>query len=275
MHAVEPYRLGGARLGPHFVTLHWFAEAVVGPFRGWCPPNADGGSVTLEFKSGGGSSTQHLEFAEFSDESCLFCCPQGMGRLDFTTARGEFLLAQSVDVRLGFQALRLSLLAAFTAMALRQGGLVLHAATVLVDGQTHVVVGPSGAGKTTLANAQFSDAFLHDDIAILVQQPGWQVWRQSPVFAEPSPQVPWLSPVAAVHYLSADRSQTCAQRLTASDALGLVATQTVFAGGAAVHAMALALARLVQAVPVFRLAHCLNDGPDRVTSVLRAAVAAH
>lgn len=56
----------------------------------------------------------------------------------------------------------------------REGGFVLHAASVVIDGRAVLFVGPSGAGKTTAANHCEGARWLARDRAVVYPTPlGW------------------------------------------------------------------------------------------------------
>lgn len=68
--------------------------------------------------------------------------------------------------------------AASSAILLRQGGLLIHAAAVELDGQALLFVGPSGVGKTTASSQMRSCAWLAvDRVALVAAQDRWWVWR--------------------------------------------------------------------------------------------------
>jgi len=67
---------------------------------------------------------------------------------------------------------------ASSAILLREGGLLVHAAAVELDGQAVLFVGPSGAGKTTASSQMRGCAWLSvDRVALVPGQGGWWVWR--------------------------------------------------------------------------------------------------
>jgi hypothetical protein len=60
------------------------------------------------------------------------------------------------------------------AIASREGGLVLHAAGVEIDGRAVLFLGPSGAGKTTAANHSLGARWIARDRAAIYPTPlGW------------------------------------------------------------------------------------------------------
>lgn len=55
---------------------------------------------------------------------------------------------------------------------LQEGGLLLHAATVVRDGRAYVFFGPSGAGKTTVTRLSPDDIVLSDDMTLVLPTGG-------------------------------------------------------------------------------------------------------
>lgn len=165
----------------------------------------------------------------------------------------------------------LSVLASTQALALRRGGLLLHGAALVIDGEAVVVSGPSGAGKSTLA-ARFAGAVLHDDVIALAPDQrspsGWAAWSQDGSRA-PSGDLPGEVPLRRLLLFSGDRAHTLSTPILAADALGELAAQTYFAGGAATAPLMAQLAQLVAAVPLGRLSHCLGDSTAAVRAALR------
>lgn len=94
------------------------------------------------------------------------------------------------------------------------GGIMVHAATTVHDGEAYLFFGPAGAGKSTLVHNSPGQLALCDDLSVLTQEDG--VWR-----AWPSPFWDWQGefagtdtttsyPVRAITYLE----QGPATRLT-------------------------------------------------------------
>jgi len=54
---------------------------------------------------------------------------------------------------------------------LEEGGLLLHAATVVRAGRAYVFFGPSGAGKTTVTRLSATDTVLSDDMTLVLPGP--------------------------------------------------------------------------------------------------------
>lgn len=165
----------------------------------------------------------------------------------------------------------LSVLASTQALALHRGGLLMHGAAVVIDGQATIITGPSGAGKSTLA-ARFPGQVLHDDVIAIAPDPraasGWAVWSQDGSRA-PGGELPGEVPLERVAIFSTERSRTFAAPLDTAQALGELAAQTYFAGGEATGMLMSHLANLAAAVPLVRFGHCLDDERSKVEAVLR------
>lgn len=165
----------------------------------------------------------------------------------------------------------LSVLASSQVLALAAGGVLLHGAALVVDGQAIVVSGPSGAGKSTLCS-RFPGRYLHDDIVALVPNSaspsGWCAWSQDG-WRPPSAVLPEWVPLQRLALFSSDRSRTTLCHSPPADALAELAAQTYFAGGAATQSLLANLGALVTDVPIFRFSHSLADSAEHVEQVLR------
>lgn len=65
----------------------------------------------------------------------------------------------------------------YSLLAFRAGGVMLHAAGIIRDGLAHLFIGPSGAGKTTIARLSSQFTILNDDLVILLpEEDGWRVY---------------------------------------------------------------------------------------------------
>ncbi len=162
------------------------------------------------------------------------------------------------------------LLATGYAQVLTRGGVLLHAATLLHRGRAWVVMGHSGAGKTTLAE-RFADTYLHDEYAFLVPDAagGWSVWRYCESRG-PREARPWRVPLAGIAVLSADRSRTAVQPIASADAFATVCVHAYHAGGAAAQAVFDGVLALVRDHPPRHLSHCLGQAPAAVLGALEA-----
>jgi hypothetical protein len=152
--------------------------------------------------------------------------------------------------------LEVTLRAALAARLPLEGGLPLHAAGLVVEGQGTAFFGPSGAGKSTLAAASPHPAVSDEMVAIapagrrgfLLGGAGF--WGTFDGGERP----PVLVPLAALVEL--DRGPAlCVEPLDPTKALRRLVASTLVPPGPRLWSAALAVTgRLVREVPVFRLA---------------------
>jgi hypothetical protein len=127
---------------------------------------------------------------------------------DLATRRLE-LVAPPLPTALSPAALRLLC----ATLLLDAGGVMLHAAGVVVDGRALVFCGPSGCGKTTIARLAGRRRVLSDETTAL--RPSGDGWRAcaTPFFGEGGPvmgQRNGAAPVRALFFL--EKSDTFAHR---------------------------------------------------------------
>jgi hypothetical protein len=142
-------------------------------------------------------------------------------------------------------------------LALREGGIMLHAAGVVHDGHGRVFCGPSESGKTTVARLAGARPVLSDESVVV--RPGADGYRvcATPFFGEAGP-VPTQSrgdaPLAAIYFLR--KSRTFAhRRLARRDAVQRAFSQVFLPKGVAAIAEAILvnLDAMTAAVPCFEL----------------------
>lgn len=108
--------------------------------------------------------------------------------LDAACERGLAVLTRQPPERLDLSLQNLLRVAAAWALARRGAGLLLHAAAVERGGRAVLLLGHSGAGKTTAARLAEADSVLADDAALLTapEREGepWLV-HPGPLWAEP------------------------------------------------------------------------------------------
>jgi hypothetical protein len=155
----------------------------------------------------------------------------------------------------------------------RWGGLLLHAAAVMVDGRVAIVAGPSGEGKTTFARAasRLQGAAILTDERVVLRPRGDRWWAYGTEWVgEGNFANPASGPVAGIYLL--DKSdRDAAMPLSPVRALaGLVRAHfpASWAGNAATQIAD--LERLAVATPCYRLQTALGGrAPDLVCSSLR------
>ncbi|MBM4344766.1 MAG: hypothetical protein FJ100_15475 [Deltaproteobacteria bacterium] len=163
-----------------------------------------------------------------------------------------------------------SWLLSIQALALRHGGLLLHGCSLVKEGRAAVVVGPSGAGKTTLAG-RLPALALHDDIVVLARQgPRWQVWAQD-VYRPFGAAATGAFDLHRILWLSPRRDQIRAQPLGVGSTVMHVLGQVFDADGAAQAPLADAVAALVGTHGAWSLDHALADDDQQLLHALWGA----
>jgi hypothetical protein len=134
-------------------------------------------------------------------------------------------------------------------------GCLLHAATVVRDGQAYVFMGRSGAGKSTVASLAPAGSVLTDEISLLRGDAG--IWRAygTPFWGEFRADGQNRSAPLAGIFALAQAPRHRVQRIPPRQALaGLLGNTLFFAPGREPRERLLGiLAGLLQSVPVYRL----------------------
>jgi len=153
------------------------------------------------------------------------------------------------------------------AIALRHGGVAVHACALCGDRGAVVVAGRSGAGKTTLGQ-RLRSRLLHDDFVVAVPGlRGWEVWVQD-VYRAPRRTVPRRLPLQQVFLLGAGRDATAVRPLGPAAATAAIVAQIHVAGGAAFQANAAAALRFAADAGPAEFDHCLADDEQAVARAL-------
>lgn len=137
-----------------------------------------------------------------------------------------------------------------------EGGLLLHAASAIVDGRANLFAGASGAGKTTLSRLAPPGArLLSDEISYVRRTPGGYDAHGTPFageLARPGENV--AAPLAAIYLLDKGPVHRIEDVEPAAAARAILANVLFFAEDAAlVRSVFTAALDLVEAVPVRRL----------------------
>lgn len=82
------------------------------------------------------------------------------GHVDLERGTGDLVVAPEMDVENFLRVL-------YAHLCLRAGGLLLHSAGVVSDGEGFVFFGPSGSGKSTVSRLSLDKIILSDDLIIL------------------------------------------------------------------------------------------------------------
>lgn len=92
------------------------------------------------------------------------------GWFDLETGDGSLQLAPEIDVENFLRVV-------YAHQCLRHRGLLLHAASVIRNGQGYVFFGASGSGKTTAARLSLQNTVLSDDLAMVgLRDDGWKLF---------------------------------------------------------------------------------------------------
>ena len=226
--------------------------------RPWRGPS--GANVRLAFRAQ--SSDAPLTdavtaFSQLDAAGFAFRAASCHGSGSWTSGTGTLVLHDAARSQVQrVQMLQEALFAACFAHLLAHGGLLLHAATLWIDGRAFVVAGPSTAGKSTIA-ARFAPNWWSDEHAFLAQENGaWQVMRHVEFRGNEGP-FPWRAPLAGLLWLGPERTQSRVVPLHPGDALQRILPQALVAGPPTAPLVLDAVAQLCQHVPVVALSHCL------------------
>lgn len=155
------------------------------------------------------------------------------------------------------------------ALVSAEGGVVLHAAAVVLEERAVLLIGPSGAGKTSAACLCGGTRWLAKDrVALLPTSAGWRAWGMPGGDDITLPQAPNRPlPVAAIARVRRADEAPSLRRLDPLRALVALRESTQTAGS---EPALDAPAALAEAVPVYELRGRL-DRP--LTASLREALA--
>jgi hypothetical protein len=155
--------------------------------------------------------------------------------------------------------------------ALRAGGLMFHSAAVVVDGRTHLFIGRSNAGKTTMSRLALAAGaeVLSDDANLLLPDAGG-VFRAGPIpFAGELGQTACKGrqsyPVAGIYWLGKSE-HTVLHELSTAQAYSklMVCCPTVNVDDDQSAGLDRVLRRLLDGVPMYQLDFSLEDCFDEI-----------
>jgi len=139
------------------------------------------------------------EAVELAGARARVAGPGMVGQIDL--AQGQATLCAAPGFALG--AVEQLLRVACAMLAFEAGGLLVHGAAIASGPRGHLFLGPSGAGKTTVARNSPGRRVLNDDLALLwPAQDGWKIVATP--FSNPTqvaPSGPGQAPLAALHHL--------------------------------------------------------------------------
>lgn len=148
-----------------------------------------------------------------------------------------------------------SLATALTAAIVnREGGLVLHAAGIELDGRAVLFIGPSGAGKTTAANHSAGARWMARDRAAIYPTPlGWYAAGMAGGDTIDLPRAPArVLPLAGIYRVVQARDRVETKALSAPDAIRYLreSVQSVAASRREERARLEAIASVSKSLPV-------------------------
>jgi hypothetical protein len=95
-----------------------------------------------------------------------FDSPGIQGVIDCENKNGQLCL----NVDRPFEAIDYGLRVTYSILAYRAGGILLHAAGIVKNGQAFLFTGHSGSGKTTIARASKEASVLNDDLVLVLKK---------------------------------------------------------------------------------------------------------
>jgi hypothetical protein len=209
-----------------------------------------------------------LRFTDSTGERCTWDAPGCSGRVDLHSNEAALTCAWSLS---------LADLEYFTRiicalLVTREGGLMMHAAGLGLDGLAHLFIGPSGSGKSTVVALSPAAVPLNDDLVILRAEGDRWMAHATPFWnlmvSRQSGQ-PFSAPIAGIYSLIQDRKVFLEFPTPAVIVADLVANCPIVNSEVAWLPVLLARCRrLARAVPVQRL-HFRKD-PDFWELIRRA-----
>ncbi len=179
------------------------------------------------------------------------------GEADFGSAQGHVIMAPEGN-------LENFLRVVYAWLCLQRGGLLLHAAGLIRDGQGYVFFGPSGAGKTTTARLSEGMAqVLSDDLVIIRYVDDRYTLFGVPFRGElvAAPRANAQAPLAGIYRLRKDQRHAVAPLSPAEGVAELAAAAPfVVADRASAAALLEVCSALTAAVPVRALHFRRDDG---------------
>ena len=195
------------------------------------------------------------------------------GTVDLRARTGHFCLHLQPGQVLS--AARLGVLEASIAtlmsLVLRRGGLLLHAATIEIEGRAVVVVGESGRGKTTLCQ-RFPNHFLNEEYAFLAPTGPNGTWEAHWYAQErgPTTERPSVLPMGRLCLLSPRRSRTAVLAATNAEALTTLHGASLWVHGVPPALQLGGMERLLSNFAPTWLEHDLRSPHRQLIDVLRS-----
>ena len=135
---------------------------------------------------------------KFDDKGIYFTAPGYKGQIIPDQGFGELILSS----RIAEEDVDYFIRVAYSLLAFRAGGVMLHAAGIVREGFAYLFLGHSGAGKTTVSRLSSKFTVLNDDLVILIKE-GKDWWAYGTPFCNPSQvkPAPRCAPIKAIFSL--------------------------------------------------------------------------
>lgn len=245
------------------------AEAARAQYAAHLAPSAAAADLTVRIALAAGAAASALLEAQIrpEGEDFLLDAPGGYGRISLSNRDAVLTASSAAPLAEVEYFLRI----AVALLAQHRGGLLVHAAGLLVEGQAHLFIGQSGSGKTTVVSLSGHAVALSDDLVVV--RPGPQGWTAhgTPFWNVETAVRPGQTasgPLVGIYKLVQDRAVYVAPLSPAAAAAELFASCPVVNGTPGLAAGALGRCRaLVGAVPLQAL-HFRKD--DSFWAVVRA-----
>jgi hypothetical protein len=138
-------------------------------------------SVKLNFQPGRNQAgLLDLPFT-FRDGGLIYAFPGCEARIDLPNRQAELSMLTREPLQQAEYFLRL----VYALLAFEAGGLLLHAAAVVIAGRACIFLGPSGSGKSTVARLAVDFSVLNDDLVMLMPAAGGWVVHATPFWNLP------------------------------------------------------------------------------------------
>lgn len=245
------------------------AEAVRAQYVAFLAHAAAPADLTVHIALTPGASASALLDARLrpEGEDFLLDVPGGCGRISLASRNATLTASGAAPLTEVEYFLRITV----ALLAYHRGGLLVHAAGLLVEGQAHLFIGQSGSGKTTVVSLSGHAVALSDDLVLLRPGPqGWTAhgtpfWNSETVARQGQTA---SGPLAGIYKLIQDRSVYLAPMSPVVGAAELFASCPVVNGPPTLTAGVLGRCRaLVGDVPVQGL-HFRKD--DSFWAVVRS-----
>jgi hypothetical protein len=176
--------------------------------------------------------------------------------VDFLAKKGQIKLRSSNPV----EEIEYLLRVLFTYLALRSGGLMVHAAGIVHQGFGYAFLGTSGSGKSTVARFSTDDLVLNDDLIILLPK-GERWFVHATPFTNPTQTLPWPSKaeLKVMFYLEKDRLVSI-ERMSAARSFAIVMANLPIVGSSQfdIQRVVDLIEKLLVQIPLYMLHFALD-----------------